>query len=90
MDIQFTGVCTQTEDGGISFQAKVDGKNVPCRVTAEALEDINPAGRFDTAEQQFQNNRSQIENIASQKILNGELVDGRVNILQRDLQRNTH
>lgn len=85
MDIQFTGTYTPNEEGGISFHAKVDGEIVECRISDEALDDINPAGRFDGNELQFEKHRSQFENIAREKIMKGDIVNGRVEIRQSDV-----
>lgn len=85
MNIEFTGAYAPNEDFGISFQAKVDGENLPCVISSEALDDIDPDNRFDDAEQKFLNNQSQFESIAQEKILKGEVVGGKVYINQSDV-----
>lgn len=85
MDIEFTGAYAPNENFGISFQAKVNGGNVPCVISIEALDDIDPSNRFDDASEKFLNNRSQFESIARTKILNGEIANGKVFINQSDV-----
>lgn len=85
MNIDFTGVYATNENFGISFQAKANGENVPCVISIEALDDIDPANRSDDASENFLNNRSQFESIARSKILNGEIENGKVYINQSDV-----
>lgn len=85
MNIEFTGAYAKNENFGINFQAKVDGQLVSCVVSTEALQDINPNRRLDSAEQQYQDNQYQLESIAREKIQNGELVDSKVFINQSDV-----
>jgi hypothetical protein len=60
------------ESGGIKFPASVDGKEIVCQVSSEALQDINPAQRHDPIEKRFKDNKSAIQSITKQKIQNGE------------------
>lgn len=85
MNIEFAGVYAPNEDFGIGFQAKVNGENVSCVISSEALDDIDPDNRFDEATQKFLNNQSQFESIAQEKILKGEVVGGKVYINQSDV-----
>ena len=85
MNIEFTGAHAKNENFGINFQAKVDGESVSCVVSTEALQDINPSGHMDTAEQQYQDNQYQLESIARKKIQNGEVIDSKVIITQSDV-----
>lgn len=39
MDIQFTGRKIPTADGGLMFEALVDGKSVICTISMDALKD---------------------------------------------------
>lgn len=85
MNIYFTKFYAQNDNFGISFQATVNDKNVSCVISTEALDDIYPSNRFDDISEKFLTNRSQFESIARSKILNGEIVDGKVFINQNDV-----
>ncbi len=85
MDITFTGASAPTTEG-ISFQAIVDGKYVPCLVSMQVLQDIDPTNRFSTSGAQFQNNRARIEAAADRKIRAGQLVNGWVHVHTVDLR----
>jgi hypothetical protein len=39
MDIQFTGRKIPMADGGITFEAVVDGKSISCSISMDALKD---------------------------------------------------
>ena len=84
MDITFTGASTLTTEG-VSFQAIVDGKSVPCHVSMQVLQDIDPTNRFSTPKAQFQNNRARIEGAADRKIRAGQLVNVWVHVRTADL-----
>lgn len=73
------------ETFGVNFQAVVDGEPVVCVVTLEALNDIDPPGRFDGAVSKYQNNRVKLENVARSKILKGCVKDAKVYINQSDV-----
>jgi hypothetical protein len=73
MKIEFPdGYTKNQKTGGINFPVSVDGKNIVCQVSNEALEDINPPKKFDSIETRFKENKSDIQLIAEQKIRNGE------------------
>jgi hypothetical protein len=85
MTIDFTGAYAPNENFGINFQAKVNEENVPCVISTEALDYIDPSTRFGDASEKFLNNRSRFESIARNKILNGEMTNGKVFICQSDV-----
>lgn len=87
MNITFTGNYTQnTSNFGINFEAEVDGEQVICWVSKEALQDVNPSDRMNKAENQFSNNQTQFENIARNKLLNNQAQeDGSIAITTQDL-----
>ena len=58
---------------GMNFPAIVNGSQITCIVTEEALQDIVTENRTDSVEKQFNDNRSTFENIARDKIENGDL-----------------
>ena len=70
---------------GICFYAIVEGKDIPCKVTLEALQDINPENRNDTIEEQFLLNRAKLEEIAENKIRNK---DSHIFITIQDITNN--
>jgi hypothetical protein len=71
MKIEFTDIYERcSESTGIRFYAIVDGRNIPCKVTLEALQDMNPKNRNDTIEEQFLLNQARLEEIAENKIRN--------------------
>ena len=83
MEILFTGLYGSYGVLGVSFQAKVDGNNVTCIILMEALDDIDPQNRFEKPLAKYENNRVKFENIARQKIQQGEWHNGRV-VIGRD------
>lgn len=84
MDITFTDTFTSTSEG-VSFQALVDGKSVPCHVSVQVLKGIGPANRFSDPTTLFQNNRGRLQAAAERKIRAGQLLDGSVYIRMQDL-----
>ncbi|MFJ5239679.1 DUF1488 family protein [Pseudomonas neuropathica] len=71
MKIKFPNHFTATLEG-VSFLAKVDGQNFTCIVSTEALQDINPSRAGDSREQQYLDNRYNLEAIATKKIMGGD------------------
>ncbi|MBW9336667.1 DUF1488 domain-containing protein [Herbaspirillum sp. RU 5E] len=65
MVINFSGTHALAADGGIYFQAVVDGQNVDCHVTHEALSDHFPSS---STESSYVIGRLRIEEIAESKI----------------------
>lgn len=84
MNIQFCGPPVQASDG-VSYRVLFDDETVTCRVSTEALQDIDPPNRFNDCISQFNNNFTALMNIAERKILNGEIEDGTVWVLTSDL-----
>jgi len=74
MKIKFTGkYIVNSYTGGIDFYTIADGKDITCKVTEEALQDICPKNRFDNVKKQFLSNQSKLKKIAKEKILNGDI-----------------
>ena len=84
MKIEFTGNSAQLLDA-VSFQASVDGANVSCRVTIEALQDIDPPNRMDDPLSQFASNKSSIQHVAEKLIRSGRVINGQLDITNADL-----
>lgn len=86
MNISFTGKpATDPETFGITFEAIVDGVQVRCRVSTEALQDIDPLSATSDAASQFASNHSSFERIAEKLIHAGRVKDGQVFINSADL-----
>jgi Protein of unknown function (DUF1488) len=69
MNITFSGKYAKNSSPlGITFEAHVDGRQVHCHVSTEALQDIDSANRLDQPEQQFERHRSRFEELAASKI----------------------
>ena len=89
MNIQFPNEHSVDQDTfDISFPADVDGNQIRCSVTREALQDqdINPSRATDSAETQFKTNRYQLQQIAEGKIREGEVQNGKVAITSADVR----
>ncbi len=69
---------------GITFGANVDGRQVRCHVSTEALQDIDPANRLDQPEQQFRRHRERFQELAASKIRAS--VTSSVSILSDDVR----
>lgn len=87
MNISFSGKTAPDHDTfGISFEAIVDGSQVRCRVTTEALQDIDPSNAVGEPASQFALNRSSFEQIADKLIRAGNVQNGQVFIKSEDLR----
>ena len=49
MKIEFVGPASLATDGGVMYLAKLDGKDVQCHFSYEALEDVDPDSVFGDA-----------------------------------------
>lgn len=86
-DIEFTGQWARDpETFGVFFQATVNGQMVRCRVTTEALEDIDPSNIGAEPEDQFQQNQASLQAIAEQLIRGGRITNGELTITAADVR----
>jgi hypothetical protein len=85
MNIEFIGPVVSAPDGGISYRVLVNGETVACRVSMEALQDIDPERRQDDPISQFNAHSSILLSIAEQKIRNGNIEDNVVWVFTGDL-----
>lgn len=85
MDIEFIGPVVNAPDGGVSYRVLVDGKTVACRVSMEALQDIDPGRRQNDPISQFNSHSSILLSIAEQKIRSGNIEDNVVWVFTGDL-----
>lgn len=85
MNIDFCGPAVPAQDGGISYRVKVDGQTVACRVSEEALQDIDPSSYQQDPMSQFEAHRSRLLAIAEKKILKGEVSKNNVWVFTADI-----
>lgn len=73
MQIKFSGKCGINNDTlfGVNFEAIVDGEKFVCKISAEALDDIEPSNVVGDPMQKFHRNREEFKAIAKRKILAG-------------------
>lgn len=84
--VEFTGqFARDSETFGVNFPAKVGDENVVCKVSTEALQDIDPSNAAGEPEEQFIANQSAFEEIARRKILGNEVQNGMVFIRSSDV-----
>lgn len=86
MNIQFVGPALKAEDEGVIFLAQVDGKDVHCHFTYEAIEDIESDSLQADPIQQFEAHKLKLLSIAENKIRNGQISNGVVSIFTNDIQ----
>lgn len=86
MKIEFIGPAVKAEDDGVSFLAKVDGKDVYCLFTYEALEDIEPDSLQDNPLEQFEAHKLKLLSIAEDKLLKGLAIGSRLTVNTSDLR----
>lgn len=85
MEISFIGPAIEADDGGVAYRAKLDGKTISCRFTAECLEDANPRLIGLSPVRLFEANSGKLLEIAHRKIRENEVESGVVWIFSRDL-----
>ncbi len=85
MDIEFLGPAVNAPDGGVSYRVLVNGETVACRVSMEALQDIDPGRYQNDPISQFNSHSSTLLSIAEQKIMSGDIKDNVVWVFTRDL-----
>lgn len=85
MEIDFCGPAVPAKDGGISYRAKVDGETIACRITMEALQDIDPPNHQSDPMAQFEAHQGTLLSIAEKKIRNGHVKDNQAWVLTEDL-----
>ena len=87
MDVSFPEVHAANPDDSFSivFPIDVDGERIQCVIETEALQDINPGNATDTADNQYLANKYSFQEIAEIKIRNGEVINGKLRITQKDV-----
>lgn len=85
MRIEFIGPPTLMADRGVSYRAKLDGKDLECQFSYEALEDIDPDNIMGNPLEHFAKHQLKLLSIAEQKISKGYSHDGILQVHSNDL-----
>tara|TARA_R110001583_G_scaffold53742_1_gene165369 strand:- start:412 stop:672 length:261 start_codon:yes stop_codon:yes gene_type:complete len=85
MNIEFKDDIFLGETTEINLPIMVNGNQVICIVTFEALEDINPETQADEPMQQYLANEEKIKSIAERKIKSGHIVANKMVIYSADV-----
>ena len=86
MSIEFVGPASLAADGGVIYIAKLDGKDVQCHFSYEALEDVDPDSVFGDALEHFSKHRLILLSAAERKLLKGLSHHGQLQISSNDLR----
>jgi Protein of unknown function (DUF1488) len=86
MKIEFIGPATLSTDGSVIYMAKVDGKEIECSFTYEALEDIDPDSVFGDALEHFSTHKLALLSAAEKKILKGLTHNGKLLVNSSDIR----
>ena len=86
MKIEFVGPASLATDGGVIYIAKLDGKDVQCHFSYEALEDIDPDAVFGDALEHFLKHQLILLSAAEKKLLKGLSHNGQLQVSSNDLR----
>ena len=86
MKIEFIGPASLAADGGVIYLATVDGKNVECHFSYEALEDIDPDTAFGDALEHFSHHQLLLLSAAEKKLIKGIAHNGKLLVNSSDLR----
>jgi hypothetical protein len=86
MKIEFIGPASLAADGGVIYLATVDGKNVECHFSYEALEDIDPDAVFGDALEHFSHHQLLLLSAAEKKLIKGIAHNGKLLVNSSDLR----
>jgi hypothetical protein len=86
MKIEFVGPASLAADGGVTYIAKLDGKDVQCHFSYEALEDVDPDSVFGDALEHFSRHQLILLSAAEKKLLKGLTHNGQLQISSSDLR----
>ncbi len=86
MKIEFIGPASLAADGGVIYLATVDGKNVECQFSYEALEDIDPDTVFGDALEHFSHHQLLLLSAAEKKLIKGIAHNGKLLVNSSDLR----
>ena len=85
MKIEFVGPASLATDGGVMYLAKLDGKDVQCHFSYEALEDVDPDSVFGDALEHFLKHQLILLSVAEKKLLKGLSHNGQLQVSSNDL-----
>jgi hypothetical protein len=85
MNIEFIGPASISGDGGIDYPAKLNGQNLMCHFSYEALEDIDPDVVLGDPLEHFSAHQLKLLSVAEQKILHGQVQSSQIHIYSNDL-----
>ena len=85
MKIEFIGPPFIAADGGIQYEAKLNGHSITCYFSYELLEDLDPYDVLDNAMDHFKKHQLKLLSIAEQKILDGHLHNNHIYVFTNDL-----
>ena len=85
MKIEFIGPASLANDGGVQFPAKLDGSDLLCHFSYEALEDIDPDVVFGDPLEHFAKYQLKPLSIAEKKILAGGTHASQLQVFSNDL-----
>ncbi|MBU3562127.1 DUF1488 family protein [Polynucleobacter hallstattensis] len=85
MKLEFVGPASLLETGDVFYPAVLDGKDLKCSFSYEALQDLDPEGVETNVLELFKTHQLKLLSIVEQKILNGHAVDGAVHLFSHDL-----
>lgn len=85
MNVEFVGPAELAKDGGVIYNAKVDGKIVSCHFSVEALQDLDPENLHGDPLKQFEAHRLILLSAAESKITKGLAGDHGVNVYSNDV-----
>ena len=86
MKIEFIGPASLAADGGVIYLATVDGKNVECHFSYEALEDIDPDTVFGDTLEHFSHHQLLLLSAAEKKLIKGIAHNGKLLVNSSDLR----
>ncbi len=85
MKLEFIGPASLAKDGGIQFPAKLDGHDLLCHFSYEALEDVDPDSLLGDPLEHFAKHQLKLLSIAEQKIMAGHSHNSQIHIFSNDL-----
>ena len=85
MIIEFKGPASLASDGGINYPAKLNGHDLLCHFSYEALEDVDPDTVLGDALTHFATHQLKLLSIAEKKILANQSHAGMIQIHSNDL-----
>ena len=85
MKIVFIGSESLANDGGVQFPAKLDGRDLLCHFSYEALDDIELDVVLGDELEHFSKYQLKLLTIAEQKILTGGDYAGQIQVFSNDL-----